>query len=57
MFYSRNRQHLRSLQIEGTPLPAGNERTIDVNCCIYSGLRVVYLNWILQVRPGTGVCQ
>jgi len=49
MIYSRNRQHLRSLQIEGTPLPAGNERTIDANCCIYSGLRVVSLHWTLQI--------
>jgi hypothetical protein len=52
MIYSRNMQHLRSLQIEGTPLPPGNERTIDANCCIYSGLRVVLLHWTLQVRPG-----
>jgi hypothetical protein len=52
MVFSRNRQHLRNLQIEGTPLPPGDERMIDASCCIYSGLLVLLYGWTLQVRPG-----
>src|SRR6266851_5469331 len=54
MAYSGNRQHLRSLQIEGTPLPPGSERMIDAYCCVYSGLFVVLHGWTLQVRPCQG---
>jgi len=54
MIYSRNRQHLRSLQIEGTPLPPSSERMIDAYCCIYSGLFVVLQHWTVQVRPCPG---
>jgi hypothetical protein len=54
MAYSRNRQHLRSLQIEGTPLPPSSERMIDAYCCIYSGLFVVLQHWTVQVRPCPG---
>src|SRR5579863_8005508 len=47
--YSRNRQHLRSLQTQGTVLPAGTEQ-MDDQCCIYCGLVVVGYGWVLQVR-------
>jgi hypothetical protein len=47
--YSRNRQHFRSLQTQGTVLPAGNEQ-MDDQCCIYCGLVVVGYAWVLQVR-------
>jgi Cys-rich protein (TIGR01571 family) len=47
--YSRNRQHLRSLQYQGTPLPAGSEKK-DEHCCIYCGLVITSYQWILQVR-------
>jgi len=49
MVYSRNRQHLRNLQIEGIPLPPGNERMIDAYCCIYSGLLVLLYGSTLQI--------
>jgi Cys-rich protein (TIGR01571 family) len=47
--YSRNRQHLRSLQYQGTPLPADRERNDD-QCCIYGGLEITGYSWVMQVR-------
>src|SRR6266850_5502987 len=48
--YSRNMQHLRSLQYQGTPLLAANEM-MDTHCCIYCVLVSTGYPWILQVRP------
>jgi len=48
--YSRNRQHLRSLQYQGTPLPTANEQ-MDEHCCIYCGLVITGYQWVLHVRP------
>ena len=49
--YSRNRQHLRSLQYQGITLPSGTE-TNDAQCCMYCGLLLVGYGWVLQVGPG-----
>jgi hypothetical protein len=47
--FSRNRQHLRSLQYQGIPLPAASE-TNDDQCCIYCGLETAGYGWVMQVR-------
>jgi hypothetical protein len=47
--FTHNKQHLRSLQTSGTPLPPGTEET-DAECCIYCGLTYCHVAWILQVR-------
>ena len=48
MVYSKNKQRLRSLQNQGTPLPGGGER-YDKECCIYGALTVIFLGWTRQV--------
>jgi hypothetical protein len=48
--HSRNRQHLRSLQYQGTPLPAAEEK-LDEHCCIYGALVITGYQWLLNVRP------
>jgi Cys-rich protein (TIGR01571 family) len=53
--YSRNRQHLRSLQYQGTPLLAEGEK-IDEHCCIYCGLVITGYQWLLHVRPEDVEC-
>jgi len=47
--YSYNRQRLRSLQNQGTPLPRGSE-SLDTYCCIYSALDCTGFSWILQIQ-------
>jgi Cys-rich protein (TIGR01571 family) len=37
--YGKNRQRLRSLQNQGTPLPGGGER-YDGHCCVYGAINV-----------------
>ena len=46
--YSKNRQRLRSLQYQGTPLPDGDE-TCDDHCFIHGGLTLLGYGWIMQV--------
>jgi hypothetical protein len=48
MAFSRNRQHLRSLQYQGTVLEAGGEEN-DAHCCMYCGLVITGYQWVLQV--------
>jgi hypothetical protein len=45
--YSKNRQRLRNLQAQGTPL-VGNGDTFDAHCCIYC--LIGDFSWVLQVR-------
>ncbi|KAH9993560.1 PLAC8 family-domain-containing protein [Russula vinacea] len=52
--YSKNKQRLRSLQNQGTPLPGGGER-YDKECCIYGALTVIFLGWTRQVRTRTEI--
>ncbi|KAI0286347.1 PLAC8 family-domain-containing protein [Russula brevipes] len=47
--YSKNRQRLRSLQHEGTPLK-GDGETCDEHCCIHGGLTVLGYGWIMQIH-------
>jgi hypothetical protein len=49
--YSKNRQRLRSLQTQGTPLADGGE-TYDSHCFIYGGLDITGYSWIMQVCSG-----
>ena len=44
--YSTNRQRLRHLENQGTPLVGGGE-TFDGHCCIYAVLGGY--SWIMQV--------
>ena len=46
--YSKNKQRLRSLKTQGTPLPGGGD-TFDGDCCIYTLLDMCGLGCILQV--------
>ncbi|KAH9993563.1 PLAC8 family-domain-containing protein [Russula vinacea] len=45
--YSKNRQRLRNLQAQGTPL-VGNGDTFDAHCCIYC--LIGDFSWVLQIR-------
>ena len=49
--YSKNRQRIRSLQTQGTPLANGGE-TYDSHCCIYGGFDITGYSWIMQVCLG-----
>jgi hypothetical protein len=46
--YSKNRQRLRHLHQQGTPLPGGGE-TNDDHCFIYGALVITGYAWILHV--------
>lgn len=46
--YSKNKQRLRNLKTHGTPLPGGGD-TCDGDCCLYCGLGLFGLGWVLQV--------
>jgi len=47
--YSYNRQRLRSLRYQGTPLPRGSE-SLDAHCCIYFAIHFsVHGGFILQI--------
>jgi hypothetical protein len=50
--YGKNRQRLRSLQNQGTPLPGGGER-YDGHCCVYGAINVATGHArALQAPPG-----
>jgi hypothetical protein len=46
--FSKNKQRLRHLQTQGTPLPGPGE-TYDSQCLVYGGLDITGYSWILQV--------
>jgi hypothetical protein len=46
--YGKNKQRLRSLQNQGTPL-AGGGQSIDKQCCIYGALILICSSWTMQV--------
>jgi hypothetical protein len=48
--FSKNKQRLKSLQTQGTPLAGGGER-YDSNCFIYGALDITGYSWIMQVCP------
>ncbi|KAI0279926.1 PLAC8-domain-containing protein [Russula aff. rugulosa BPL654] len=47
--FSKNKQRLKSLRTQGTPLVGGGE-TYDSNCCIYGGLDITGYSWVMQLR-------
>ena len=46
--FGKNKQRLRSLQAHHRPLPGGGE-SCDGDCCLYCGLLLCGIGWVLQV--------
>jgi hypothetical protein len=46
--YSKNKQRLRSLQIQGAPLNGGGE-AYDDQCCVYGALDIDGKGWVMEV--------
>jgi hypothetical protein len=46
--YGKNKQRLRHLKTHGTPLRGGGD-TFDGDCCVFTGLNLCGVGWILQV--------
>jgi len=46
--YGKSKQRLSHLKIHGTPLPGGGD-TFDGGCCVYCGLNLFGIGWVLQI--------
>ncbi|KAH9993550.1 PLAC8 family-domain-containing protein [Russula vinacea] len=47
--YSKNKQRLRSLQIQGAPLDGGGE-AYDDQCCVYGALDIDGKGWVMEMQ-------
>lgn len=46
--YGKNKQRLGNLSTHGTPRPGGGD-AIDGSCCVYCGLGLFGIAWVLQI--------